>query len=83
MAVVIETPSETGVEWGVSLTSSNPEAIDYIACKDHADAQRIAERLRCPTCGAGSEKLLHPTKKCNQWTCDPCGADFIVPGAMA
>lgn len=40
--VVIETITESGTEWGVSLTSENPEAKDYFACQNKERALALA-----------------------------------------
>lgn len=32
-------------EWGVSFTSSNPKAEDYVACKTEWDARRLCDKL--------------------------------------
>ena len=36
--VLIETGTDEGTEWGVSLTSSNPEPEDYHACRNREHA---------------------------------------------
>lgn len=75
MAIVIETHIQTGVEWGVSLTSHDPHPVDYekVCCQDCA--QRLMERLVCPNCFETS-RLLTPMPSWPRWTCDPCGTDF-------
>ncbi len=44
-AVLIETQTEGGTEWGVSFNGSNPESKDYVACSSYADAARLIDRL--------------------------------------
>ena len=43
MSVIIE--DENG--WGVSFTSHNPEAEDFIQCASYEDANRLHERIEC------------------------------------
>ncbi len=43
--LLIETRSLEGTEWGISLTSSNPEPKDYIACKSKEDAEKLEQLL--------------------------------------
>lgn len=42
---VIETHEETGVEWGISFTDSNPEEKDYFVMPDEQTAFRLKEYL--------------------------------------
>jgi hypothetical protein len=43
--VLIETFQGGAVEWGVSFTSGNPEAADYVACASSDDAARLKEKV--------------------------------------
>ncbi len=43
--ILIETHEENGVEWGVSLTSSNPEPEDYYACQSKEEALSLKAML--------------------------------------
>ena len=44
-AIVIETAEAEGTEWGVSVTSENPEAKDYFACENEERAYALAALL--------------------------------------
>ena len=43
--VLIEDVSKSPVEWGISLTSSNPEHGDYFVCADKYHAEKLSEIL--------------------------------------
>ncbi len=78
--VVIEDQTGPGgVEWGVSLTSHNPEPHDYLACANEDEAWRLAEvlkALRCPKCGR--PEIIMPSSGFPRFMCDPCATDFGV-----
>jgi hypothetical protein len=38
--------TKTGSQWGVSLTSSNPEPEDHIACASREDAERLIDHCK-------------------------------------
>lgn len=44
-AILIEDVTKSPTEWGVSITSSNPEPGDYFQCADKEHAVRLCELL--------------------------------------
>lgn len=45
VTILIETPTDTGTEWGVSITDHNPKAKDYVACLTRESADKLQQIL--------------------------------------
>ena len=74
MPVVIETHEENGVEWGVSLTSANPEPADYLAMPDSETAYRVADALEDFDIARTFALFFRPQKvHCENWGRQPDG----------
>jgi len=68
MPIVIETHGENGVEWGVSLTSANPEPADYLKMPDKETAYRVADALEDFDIARTFATLFRPRKiYCENW----------------
>ena len=45
ITIVIETPNENGVEWGLSFTDHNPKEEDYFKCESEKDAYKLQKLI--------------------------------------
>ena len=62
-AIVIETVEQDGIEWGISLTNSNPEGEDYFPMINKETAFRIKERLAIHSPISFNEPFRLPSDK--------------------
>ena len=61
--IVIETVENGTIEWGISLTDSNPQEEDYFKMPDKETAFRLKERLAVYSPISFDKPLRNPTNE--------------------